>query len=101
MACHIDVTDAFWSPVLPEALQGSVRVQIDGSIYWFFCRPFGWQISPLICQYVLEFILESIQFHCVLGIQHFDDFLVVGYGKLQFLRPLGPSDMAWGGQARL
>ena len=81
MACHIDLTNAFWSLVLPEALQGSFRVQIDGQIYGFSCLPFGWQFSPLICQYVLGFILESVQLDSVLVLQYIDDFLVVGYGR--------------------
>ena len=53
VACPIDLTNAFWSLVLPEALQGGFRVQIDGQIYGFSRLPFGWQFSPLICQYVL------------------------------------------------
>ena len=81
VACHIDLTDVFWSLVLLEALQGSFRVQIDGQIYGFSCLPFGWQFSPLICQYVLGLILESIQLDSVLVLQYIDDFLVVGYGK--------------------
>ena len=58
VACHIDLTNAFRSLILPEALQGSFRVQIDGQTYGFSCLPFGWQFSPLICQYVLGFILR-------------------------------------------
>ena len=37
VACHIDLTNAFWSLVLPEALQGSFHVPIDGQIYGFSC----------------------------------------------------------------
>ena len=81
VACHIDPTSAFWSLVLPEALQGSCRVQTDGQIYGFSCLPLGWQFSPLISQYVLGFILESIHLDSVLVLQYIDDFLVVGYGK--------------------
>ena len=81
VACHIDLTNAFWSLVLPKALQGTFRVQIDGQIYGFSCLPFGWQFSPLICQYVLGFILESVHLDSSLVLQYIDDFLVVGYGK--------------------
>ena len=37
--------------------------------------------GPLICQYVLGFILESIHLDSLLVLQYIDDFLVVGYGR--------------------
>ena len=81
VACHIDLTNAFWSPTLPSAAYNSVRVQIDGKIFACSCLPFGWQFSLVICQYVLGFILESVQLDSVIVLQYIDDFVVVGYGR--------------------
>ena len=81
VACHIDVTNAFWYLVLPEALQGGFRVQIDGQIYGFSCLPFGWQSSPLILS-----VCVGIHFTVrpVLVLQYIDDFVVVGYGMNRY-----------------
>ena len=96
VACHIDVTNAFWSFILPEAVQGCFRVQIDGQTYGFSCLPFGWQFSPLICQYVLGFILESVHLDSVLVLQYIDDFLVVGYNKHCVRKAVGAlSEALW------
>ena len=46
VACHIDLTHAFWSLILPEALQGCFLVQIDGQICGLSCLPFGWHFHP-------------------------------------------------------
>ena len=46
VACHIDLRNAFWSLIRPEALQGGFRVHIDGKIYGFSFLPFGWQFHP-------------------------------------------------------
>ena len=48
VACHIDLTSAFWLVVLPPRLQGSFQVRIDGNTYAFSGLPFGWQFPPLI-----------------------------------------------------
>ena len=60
VACHNDLIVAFWSLILPPRLQGSFRVLIEGPIYAFYCLPFGWQHSPIICQIVLASILEIV-----------------------------------------
>ena len=49
LACHIDLTNAFWSLTLPEPYKNSFRVRIDGRSYAFSCLPFGWRFSPVIC----------------------------------------------------
>ena len=45
VACPIDLTNAFWSMIRPEALQGSFGVQIDGQLYGFSFLPFGWKFQ--------------------------------------------------------
>ena len=46
VACNIDLTNAFRSLTVPEALQGTFRVHIDGEMYGFSFLPFGWQFHP-------------------------------------------------------
>ena len=81
LACHIDLTNAFWSLTLPEPYKNSFRVRIDGKSYAFSCLPFGWRFSPVICQYVLAFVTGSVDTSGVLVLHYLDDFLVIGYGK--------------------
>ena len=61
LACHIDLTNAFWSPTLPQPFQNSFRVHIEGRSYAFFCLLFGWRFSPVTCQYVLAFVTSSVE----------------------------------------
>ena len=81
LACHIDLTNAFWSLTLPEPYKNSFRVRIDGKSYAFSCLPFGWRFSPVIRQYVLAFVTGSVDTSGVLVLHYLDDFLVIGYGK--------------------
>ena len=81
LACHIDLTNAFWSLTLPEPYKNSFRVRIDGKSYAFSCLPFGWRFSPVICQYVLALVTGSVDTSGVLVLHYLDDFLVIGYGK--------------------
>ena len=81
LACHIDLTNAFWSLTLPEPCKNSFRVRIDGKSYAFSCLPFGWCFLPVICQYVLAFVTGSVDTSGVLVLHYLDDFLVIGYGK--------------------
>ena len=81
LACHIDLTNAFWSLTLPEPYKNSFRVRIDGKSYAFSCPPFGWRFSLVICQYVLAFVTGSVDTSGVLVLHYLDDFLVIGYGK--------------------
>ena len=81
LACHIDLTNAFWSLTLPEPYKNSFRVRIDGKSYAFSCLPFGWRFSPVICQYVLAFVTGFMDTSGFMVLHYLDDFLVIGYGK--------------------
>ena len=81
LACHIDLTNAFWSLTLPEPYKNSFRVRIDGKSYAFSCLPFDWRFPPVICEYVLAFVTTSVDTSGVIVLHYLDDFLVVGYGK--------------------
>ena len=79
LACHIDLTNAFWSLTLPEPYKNSLRVRIDGKSSAFSRLPFGWRFSPVICQYVLAFVTGSMD--------------TSGHGPALFRRFLG--DWVW------
>ena len=80
LACHIDLTNAFWSLTLPEHHKNNFRVCIDGTTYAFSCLPFGWRFSPVICQYVLAFVTSFVDTSGVIVLHYLDDFPIVGYG---------------------
>ena len=48
--------------------------------YAFSCLPFGWHLSPLICQYVLAFVTGSVDTSGVIVLHYVDDFPVVWHG---------------------
>ena len=81
LACHIDLTNAFWSLTLPEPYKNSLGVRINGKSYVFSCLPFRWRVSPVICRYVLAFLTGSVDTSDVMVLHYLDDFLVIGYGK--------------------
>ena len=59
--CHNDLGNCFWSLRLPETFWGAFRIA-DGEagILSFRCLPFGWKYSPILCQKVLERLVEEI-----------------------------------------
>ena len=42
LACHIDLTNAFWSLTLPEPYKNSFRVRIDGKFFFPLFLPTFW-----------------------------------------------------------
>ena len=80
LACHVDLKNAFWSLLLPVEFRQTFRVSIDGQSYAFNCLPFGWQFSPVLCQTVLGYLLQKLNFVTVLILHYLDDFLVIGFG---------------------
>ena len=80
--CHIDLSNCFWSLRLPEAFWGAVHVSDgEGAVLSFGCLPFGWKYSPVLCQKVLERLIEEIGLVGVLVLFYIDDVLIVGRGK--------------------
>ena len=58
--CHIDLSNYFWSPRLPEDFWGAFRISdSEGGMLAFRCLPFGWKYSPILCQRVLERLIEE------------------------------------------
>ena len=52
-ACHIDLSNCFWSLKTPVEFADAFRVSVDGLLYSFDCLPFQWTHSPAICQAVM------------------------------------------------
>ena len=53
----------------------------EGGVLSFRCFPFGWKYSPIMCQKVLERLVEEIGPLGVLVLIYIDDVLIVGQGK--------------------
>ena len=80
--CHIDLSNYFWWLRLPEAFWGAFRISDgEGGVLSFRCLPFGWKYSPILCQKVLERLVEEIGVVGVLVLIYIDDVLIVGRGK--------------------
>ena len=77
--CHIDLSKCFWSLRLPKAFRGAFRVSDgEGDTLSFRCLLFGWKYSPIVCQEVLERLIEEIGLVGVLVLIYIDDVLIVG-----------------------
>ena len=61
-------------------IKNTFQVRINGTTYAFSCLPFGWHLSPLICQYVLAFVTGSVDTSGVIVLHYVDDFPVVWHG---------------------
>ena len=80
--CHIDLSNYFWSLRLPETFWGAFRISDgEGGVLSFRCLPFGWKYSPILCQKLLERLVEEIGLVGVLVLIYIDDVLIVGRGK--------------------
>ena len=80
--CHIDLSNCFWSPRLPQAFLGAFRISDgEGGVLLFRCLPFGWKYSPIPCQKVLERLVDQVGLVGSLVLIYIDDVLIVGRGK--------------------
>ena len=71
----MDLTNAFWSLRLHDHLNGTFKVEVEGDVFGFDCLPFGWQFSPLICQTMPAYYLETLGLSNMLVIlQYLDNF---------------------------
>ena len=80
-ACHIDLSNCFWSLKTPVEFADTFRVSIDGLLYSFDCLPFGWTHSPAICQAVMVRLVRDAGVVRVLVLVYLDDVFVIGYGR--------------------
>ena len=80
-ACHIDLSNCFWSLKTPVEFPDAFRVSVDGVLYSFDCLPFGWTHSPAICQAVMVRLVQSARVQGVLVLVYLDDVFIIGYGR--------------------
>ena len=80
--CRIDPSKCFWSLRLPEAFLGAFRISDgEGGVLSFSCLPFGWKYCLILCQKVLERLVEEIGLVGVFVLIYIDDVLIVGQSK--------------------
>ena len=78
-ATHIDLTNAFWSFILPEGVDKAFRARVrpGGPVVGATRLPFGWKFSPYLCQRILGDLLRR---HIPQGVEllhYLDDFVLV------------------------
>ena len=56
----IDVTNCYWSSLLPEGKQHFSRVEGENCMWVFRTLPFGWSYSPLLCQRILAHLVGKV-----------------------------------------
>ena len=81
LACHVDISNCFWSLVLPPQYRQSFRIRADDTVYAFKALPFGWAYSLVICQKVLTDIVRRARVRDVVILVYHDDILVIGFGN--------------------
>ena len=80
--CHVELRNCFWSLRLLEAFWGAFRISDGkGEVLSFRCLHFGWKYSPILCQKVLEHLVEDIGLVGPLVLIYIDNVLIVGRGK--------------------
>ena len=50
---HVDLSNDFWSFLLPEGVRGMFRFRFGGRLWDMERLPFGWKYSPVLCQELL------------------------------------------------
>ena len=79
---NIDVTNCYWSILLPEGKSHLFCVGGEECMWVFKMLPFGWSYSPLLCQRLLAPLTGKVGLEvagAVLRLMHYlDGFLVFG-----------------------
>ena len=83
LACHIDISNCFWSLILPPRYRQFFRIPVDDTVYAFKALPFGWAYSPIICQEVLTDIVRRARVRNVVVLIYYDDILVIDFGSFR------------------
>ena len=98
---NINPSNCSWSLLLPKTFWRAFRIlDGEGGILSFRCLPFGWKYSPMLCQKVLERLVEEIGVVGALVLIYIDDVLIVGRGRAgvreQAMRAVQASRVAGG-----
>ena len=83
-ATHIDLSNAFWSFVLPSQAASAFgeRVGPGGPIGAATRLPFGWKFSPYFCRHILGDLLRADVPTGVELVPYLDNFVLVSTYKL-------------------
>ena len=87
-ATHVDLSNAFWSFVLPPHARRAFRFRATGggTVYSLDRLPFGWKYSPIICQFALSEIVTPLILEGILLLHYMDDFLLIGPNPAELAR---------------
>ena len=79
-AMHVDLSNAFWSFVLPPHARRAFRFRATGggTVYSLDRLPFGWKYSPIICQFALSELVTPLIPKEIILLHYMDDFLLIG-----------------------
>ena len=80
-ACHIDLSNCFWSLKTAVEFTDTFRVSVDGVLYSFDYLPSGSTHIPAICQAVMVRLVQSARVQGVLVLVYLDDVFIIGYGR--------------------
>ena len=73
----MDLSNAFWSVLLPAWFEGRFRFRFGGKLWDMKRLPFGWKYSPVICQQLLGSLVRDLIPPDILLIHYLDIFLLV------------------------
>ena len=79
-ATHVDLSNVFWSSVLPAHARRVFRFRATGggTVYSLDRLPFGWKYSPIICEFALSEIVTLLIPEGIVLLHYMDDFLLIG-----------------------
>ena len=80
---HVDLSNAFWSFLLPAGSEEMFRFRFGGKLWDMKRLPFGWKCSPVICQRLLGSLVRDLIPPDVLLIHYLDDFLLVARDRVR------------------
>ena len=73
----VDMSNAFWSFLLPEGSEGMFRFRFGGKLWDMKRFPFGWKYLPVTCQELLGLLVRDLIPPDLLLIHSLDDFLLI------------------------
>ena len=86
---HVDLSNAFWSFLLPAGSEGMFRFRFGGKLWDMKRHPFGWKYSPVICQQLLGSLVRDLIPPDILLIHYLDDFLLVARDRARLRNVTG------------
>ena len=57
---HVDLSNAFWSFLLPEGAREMFRFRFGGPLWDMQRLPIGWKYSPVLCQELLGGLVRDL-----------------------------------------